>query len=224
MKVISYCIWNQNPRYLIGLQRNLEMLGSIYPGWQAIVYVGFDISDEQLKIWSETSSVAVNFIKTDIADHRLMLYRFKAISEPGVTVMLSRDADSRLSKCEAACVQEWLESSLGTHIIRCHPHHSVPILGGLWGTKKDAIPGFERLLANWPGEPRIQTDQEFLAQKVWPLVRYNNLTHDEFFNHIWGGKQYPIPFDGCHFMGATVNADETYVAEQVAVLKPFLRK
>ena len=48
---------------------------------------------------------------------------------------MSRDLDSRLNDREQAAVQEWLNSKKEFHIMRDHPMHGWPILGGLWGCK-----------------------------------------------------------------------------------------
>ena len=44
--------------------------------------------------------------------------------DPSVSVMVSRDLDSRISSREQAVVEEWLgQSNLPFHIIRDHPGH-----------------------------------------------------------------------------------------------------
>ena len=48
---------------------------------------------------------------------------------------LCRDLDSRFSKREAAAVGEWLQSSAAIHVMRDHPQHGAPLLGGLWGAR-----------------------------------------------------------------------------------------
>ena len=49
--------------------------------------------------------------------------------------MISRDADSRLSLREKEAVEKWINSDKDFHIMRDHPHHYYPILGGTWGFK-----------------------------------------------------------------------------------------
>ena len=53
-----------------------------------------------------------------------MIWRFLPVLDPSVSVMVSRDLDSRISSREQAVVTEWLEqSNLPFHIIRDHPGH-----------------------------------------------------------------------------------------------------
>ena len=53
-----------------------------------------------------------------------MIWRFLPVLDPSVSVMVSRDLDSRISAREQAVVTEWLDqSNLPFHIIRDHPGH-----------------------------------------------------------------------------------------------------
>ena len=54
-----------------------------------------------------------------------------------VSVTMSRDLDSRVTEREAAAVHEWLKSNKTLHSMRDHPWHTVPIMGGGWGSKLD---------------------------------------------------------------------------------------
>jgi hypothetical protein len=67
-------------------------------------------------------------------------------------------------------VEQWLISGKGFHIMRDHPWHGSKMLGGMWGCRKDALPEFNRLMANFPFEDRWQTDQDFLNQEIYPRV------------------------------------------------------
>ena len=52
-------------------------------------------------------------------------------------IFISRDLDSRINDRELAAVHEWLESNKTLHSMRDHPWHTVPIMGGGWGSKLD---------------------------------------------------------------------------------------
>ena len=67
-----------------------------------------------------------------------MLWRFIPVLDPSVSVMVSRDLDSRLTSREQAAVEEWLESGLAFHVMRDNPHHGTEILGGMWGARMDS--------------------------------------------------------------------------------------
>ena len=67
-----------------------------------------------------------------------MLWRFIPVLDPSVSVMVSRDLDSRLTSREQAAVEEWLESGLAFHVMRDNPYHDVEIPGGMWGARMDS--------------------------------------------------------------------------------------
>ena len=109
-----------------------------------------------------------------------LLWRFLPVLDRQVDNFLSRDLDSRISEREVAlqylltcfvnkiysperamqhslfhcfqvaCVQEFLKSGKYFHVMRDHPAHGAPMLGGTWGTKvinqrKELIEAFKQL-------------------------------------------------------------------------------
>ncbi|KAK8405419.1 hypothetical protein O3P69_001755 [Scylla paramamosain] len=50
------------------------------------------------------------------------------------------DVDSRVSQREVAAVEEWLASRKMFHVMRDHPSHNVPVLGGMWDARWDINP------------------------------------------------------------------------------------
>ena len=59
--------------------------------------------------------------------------------DPSVSLMVSRDLDSRLTGREAAAVTQWLTDpqQLPFHVMRDNPQHGTEILGGMWGARMD---------------------------------------------------------------------------------------
>ena len=70
-----------------------------------------------------------------------MNWRFFPTLDPQVDILLSRDLDSRISQREVDAVTEWLESEKPVHVMRDHPGHDTPMLGGMWGTRLDQTNG-----------------------------------------------------------------------------------
>ncbi len=111
--------------------------------------------------------------------HDGLFWRFEPICDPQVEITLIRDCDSRVNPREAAAVEEWLASGTRLHTMRDHYEHIVPILGGMWGCRH--WPEFGQLLNFWPVSGAMGNDQEFLKQKVWPLVKDDNcVQHDRY--------------------------------------------
>ena len=53
------------------------------------------------------------------------IWRFLPACDETVSVMLSRDLDSPLTRRERAAIDEWLSSTLPFHVMRDHPFHAV---------------------------------------------------------------------------------------------------
>ena len=161
------------------------------------------------------------------ADWGLMLARTNAASDFNVEFMISRDCDSRLSLREKEAVDEWIASGKSFHTMHDHPHHSVPILGGMFGIKCRNV--FALDISNWAHEwfinhqERWQVDQDFLTQVVWPIVRNNTMNHDQFFSHLWGGIPFPKSRSGLEFVGQVFDENEVTVAEHQNMLFKTLK-
>ena len=64
-----------------------------------------------------------------------LIWRFFPILDQDVDVLLVRDLDSHISMREVSAVKEFLNSTKDFHIMRDHPFHIQPIMGGLWGIR-----------------------------------------------------------------------------------------
>lgn len=226
-KVISFCLWGEDPKYCVGAIRNAQLAIELFPDWECWFYMNMD-EFAQNGPWIDHLIDAGEHVKIkltkDAPGWRMMLNRFQAIEDPLVDVMISRDCDSRLSVREKTAVDEWLESDKMFHTMHDHPWHTVPILGGCWGIKKGLFSELGRHAMEWAKkhESRWQIDQDFLTEVVWPTVKNDALNHDEFFRHLWGGKPFPSPRSGLEFMGQVFDENEITVAEHAQALKQAL--
>jgi len=218
MKVISFCLWGNNPKYCVGAIKNAELAKTIYPDWECWYYVSADVPGKTPLNLSQQPNCKVIFYDA-VGDWRMMLDRFRPISEANVEVMISRDCDSRLSLREKEAVDQWLQSDKFFHTMHCHFHHSVPILGGMFGIKKGLFSEMSRHAMEWAQshEARWQCDQDFLTQVVWPVVKNDTLNHADFHTNFWPGIPFPSPIEPGHFIGATYdendNIDQTQLKQ-----------
>ncbi len=180
-KIISFCLWGDNPKYTIGAIENAKLAKTIYPDWTCRFYVGTSTPDE---IWDELYDMDnTEMVNMEIdGDWSGMFWRFYPASENDVDIFIVRDTDSRLSQREKDAVDEWLESDKGLHIMRDHPYHNSLIMGGMWGMKKDTFPKMKELIDIYKGGDFWQVDQNFLNEMVYPLCKNNTFIHDEFMN------------------------------------------
>ena len=179
MNIISFSLYGENPKYLVGAIENAKTIQQLMPNWTARFYCGDSISKsiiQELEMaGAETRIQESNWHSNG------MFWRYLPIGESGISYIAFRDVDSRLGERDLESINKWLESHMFFHIIRDHPFHQTPILGGLWGIKNWE---FDTSVF-WILASRYSTlfgeDQRFLATHIYPIVRKNALIHDPFF-------------------------------------------
>jgi len=137
----------------------------------------------------------------DLGDWTGMFWRVYPASEEDVDIVIVRDCDSRLSLREKAAVEEWLASDKGFHIMRDHPHHNTEILGGMWGAKKGVVPKIKDFIDEYVKGDFWQVDQNFLREKIYPIVKNNSFVHDEYFEK----NLFPLTRENGNFVGEKIN-------------------
>ena len=220
MKIISFCLWGNDPKYTVGAIKNAELAKSIYPDWTCRFYVANDVPNMiifNLEIFDNVEVVNMN----KSGDWTSMFWRFLPAGEPDVDVMISRDTDSRLNYREKAAVDEWLESDKVFHIMRDHPSHKFPVLGGMWGAKKNAVPMMKEMIEDFGGTNEYGTDYVFFADKVLPTLNKEDImVHDEFYDM----EPFPIIRKGFEFVGEVYDENDNNTPEHTEILKKFLNK
>ncbi|ROT74205.1 hypothetical protein C7M84_007300 [Penaeus vannamei] len=61
-----------------------------------------------------------------------MVWRALPLGDERVSAFFVRDSDSILLERGAAAVREWMAGNKSFHLLRDHPYHGIPIMGGLW--------------------------------------------------------------------------------------------
>jgi hypothetical protein len=196
MKVVSFSLWGDLPRYTVGALRNAELAARVYPSWVCRFYCGASVPPATLAALERHAHVEVVRMP-DPGDWRASFWRFLPASDPEVEVMISRDTDSRLGPRERAAVDAWLASDRAFHVMRDHPWHCVPILAGMWGVRGDLLRNMRELMAWWPPGSWYHIDQQFLAVVVVPRVHDAWLVHDAYAT----GLPFPPPRAGRAFVG-----------------------
>ena len=145
------------------------------------------------------------FLMSEEGDWTSMFWRFFPASDSTVDVMISRDTDSRLTEREKEAVDVWLQSKAGFHIMRDHPYHATEIMGGMWGAKKGCIPRMQHMCVEYIKGDFWQVDQNFLKEKIYPLVAPTSYVHDPFFAKV----PFPSERKPKEFVGQAFNGDDT---------------
>lgn len=220
MKVISFSLWGSNPIYTVGAIKNAVIASKLFPDWVCVFYCLKSVPPAVIDELRVMSNVEIRYVADfhQEQDNRGMFHRFLPADELGVEYMMSRDTDSRLSEREQIAVEEWIESGADVHIMRDHPYHGVPILGGMWGVRGGKLKGIrDQIRAFCPTKAKGQ-DQQFLKNWVWPKVgsgELSALVHDPFFSN----KPFPskaqrgIENGGVWFVGQVFNEIDCIVSQ-----------
>ncbi len=217
MKIIAYSLWGDNPKYTIGAIRNAELAEKLFPDWVCRFYIGKSTPSDVVKSLKEKSNTQIVEMDEE-GNWSGMFWRFYPCSEDDVEVILSRDTDSRLTQREKDAVDEWMNSDMGFHIMRDHPWHGAPILGGMWGCKKGTLAEMKSLIDSIPKGDYWQVDQIFLRDYIYPLIKENSLVHDEFFER----KPFPTERTELQFIGEVYDENDNPNAEHREVLRSAL--
>ena len=156
-----------------------------------------------------------------------MTWRFESIDHPDVEINLSRDTDTRFLLREKLAVEEWIKSDKLFHIMRDHPHHEFPILGGMFGIKKNnLIPSWKKLINTTIHQngPR-DYDQTFLKNIIYPIILKDVFVHSSFYKYKGEYvKPFPIPyFDNYYLVGRYVYLDDSVSTEHTNILKQYIK-
>ena len=235
LKIISFCLWGREARYVRGLIENIKLAAKFYPDWTCWCYlhvesINMNIVDE-IKKYNNTKVI----LKYDkgIKAKRFMLWRFEPITHcPRVEYFMSRDTDTRFLLREVLAVEEWINSGKTLHIIRDHPRHRFnQILGGLYGVKTlklyrsnwfDIIQDFFTIHGD------LEDEQNFLKKYLYDVIGPSDrIINDEFknFNENDECKEFPIKFEqNGLFCGGYVYEDESVDLGITGELLEYLRR
>lgn len=167
----------------------------VYPDWSLVVFIDETVPEIFVKKLLEGGC---DIVKVDPAtEQNGMMWRFNLVALGRFERVIFRDADSRLTVREKLAVDAWMKSAKPLHIMRDHPFHRYPILGGMFGLIIDSEPG--RSLASIKSSSveygsDINSLSNCLGNYLSPEFA---LIHDDFFKSF--GGELPFPEGGSFF-------------------------
>ena len=228
-KVISFCLWGDNPTYNIGAIRNAEDAKIVYPDFECWFYIHSDsVPKTTVDKLKSFSNVKIIFKTGDLTNENCKprMWRFEAIDDVNVEIMMSRDTDTRFLVREKLAVTEWINSNTLVHIMRDHPHHKFCILAGMFGTKKiKEIPNWSYIMNSYIKTDNRMYDQDFLRDYIYPIIKNNSTIHATFNKTEQHAKNFPITYNNdFKFVGEYVYHDESRSEFHISELKKFFVK
>ena len=227
-RVLAFTLWGDIPMYNVGAIQNAKHAIYIYPGFECWFYIHEpSVPKETVDQLRAFSHVRLFLRSDDLETSRPLMWRFEAIDDPEVEIVLSRDTDTRIWLREHLAVKEWIQSGKPFHIMRDHIYHTGPILAGMFGMRKlKEIPSWKDKFdqAEQSEQAGKFYDQIFLAKVVYPLIKDQAMIHASFHRNEPQAKPFPIPFcPKFNFVGEYVYADESRNAEHVKMLSDYVK-
>lgn len=217
-KIISFSLWGNSPKYLIGALENAKLRKTIYPDWECVFYIQHEVDSDLVKELQSIKNTQTIIVEAP-SDWRFATERFRAIDDADASHIIFRDTDSRLNEREAEAVNEWIKKDSILHIMRDHPYHgSFPILAGMWGFNKKKEPitnllGCLNLYRHYVDE-QYHYDQIFLQNYFWDRYKDDATIHDEFFSK----NPFPSERVGNQFVGQSFDERGDTPIEHIASL------
>lgn len=204
MKIISYSLWGNNPKYIVGAQKNIELAKEFFPDWRVRIYVSsntnFTYESENLEI----------ILRSESQSQEGCFWRFESCDSEDIVIV--RDLDDRLSKRHKFVVDEWLQSDKNIHIIRDHPNHFYPVMAGLWGCRNGVLKGIKKYISGWENKEYYTTDQDFLKNLLYNEFFINkSFIHDDFRKQIGIEKDINKDRIDFEFLGDTFDENDLRV-------------
>ena len=218
-KIISFCLWGNNPKYCIGAIKNSELYKTIYPDWICRFYIGSDVDINIISrlIKNDCEIIIVPYSKNTWIN---MLWRFKPIIDSEVDIFICRDTDSRLNLREKFAVDEWLESDKSVHIMRDHPYHGNSMLGGMIGFKRSIFEIVSSSLQQFTFKDEYGTDYNFFNNILYPIAKEDCIIHDEIFDK----KTFPTKRLNNEFVGQVLDENDIVNSYHQLVLEQYLNE
>ena len=190
-KIISISVWGDNPRYIIGANRQYELAKQFYPDWKFRIY-----TDDRNKFSHLKDAQIIQVVDGSYG----MYWRFGAMFEDKDNIVLIRDSDSRITPREVRAVNEWLDSDKAFHTFRDHDaHYEFPIIGCAFGYKGRFNDLEHRRMLEYRSQLNYYVgDQIYLRDAIYPLVKDSMMVHT--MTEDWFGetrKKLVNPYDFC---------------------------
>ncbi len=210
-KIISYSLWGNDSKYLQGAIENIIGAEKFYPSWKCRFYTHIDVHEDAAQTLKNLGAEVIR--KTGDLGEAMnkpgMFWRFEVMKDPDVERFIVRDADSRLTQREKNCVLDWKHSDKNFHIIRDNFHHSTKIMGGMWGATREFCKtiDYDKLVEDFnkiEQKSVYGTDQDFLAQFIYPLIKDDCLIHDDWDRYKEGARKIPHFREGKNYIGEPV--------------------
>lgn len=214
-QIISYSLYGNNLKYLVGAIKNAIIAQKIMKNFTILFYVGKSVPEWCLQILSLFENVEIVFMDGP-EDSSAMFWRFHSFAL-GADYVLIKDADARLSLRDKYAHQEFVDSGLDFHIVKDHPvGHNIDILGASFSIKGEVLNDIHELMSTYTITGDYGCDQDFLRDRVYSRAKLSMLVHDAYFHTESVSPSITKDIDikrvwTLDMIGAALNEDDSFV-------------
>ena len=179
--IFSCCLYGNNSRYYDPLLKNNLSWVESYLGisCEFYIYCSLDVPKYFLDKLVDYGYV-VKVVDFESIGLGAMFVRYLPILNGCSDIVAVRDSDCCYNRVELDLIKEWLQSNSDFHIVRGHPSHIYPIMGGLFSVRGSGIDLFNKVFSHekkWVNLSSYNADQKFLSKYVYPAMKSTSLVH-----------------------------------------------
>lgn len=220
-KVISFALFGNKSQYWRAFGKNLNATRVMYPDWVVWLYTNprgrENVLCPLLRDFPHFYICDVTNLPSlgNVTSIHNMVWRTLPLGDERVSAFFVRDTDSLLLERGAAAVREWMSGNKSFHLLRDHPNHGIPVMGGLWGARWDLkthnVSEFRKkltgirnaLIKAAKGEFKKGVDQRILSKVLHPKTKGDVMSHDSFFCKKYpdGFRPFPKQREKGHYLG-----------------------
>jgi len=204
VNIISFSLYGFDRIYVDGLLRSIKSSKKLLPDYCPVVYLS---NDFDLNFSADLENLGAKVIHQEKSwPINGMFWRFLAVFQEEADRVLIRDCDSDIHERDVAAVRDWETSGLPFHIMRDHPLHFAPILGGMWGAMAPEARELINLKEFYSYNSEKGEDQKFLST-LYPKIFNQALVHDSFFKYEKNSQEFPTARIESEYVGEALNSE-----------------
>jgi hypothetical protein len=219
MKVFSYCIYDYDLKYYLGLIENIKLINEYYPDYYIYIYYGINCFNNLLeKIVNIFKNIKIfptnqnGFINTFI--------RYKPVLYDDVEITIIRDADSEVNERDRWCINDFLlkknndNNKYYYNTIRDHYWHKNNLLAGMSMLCKNDINYIQlkeelnKIFIDIESKEHNYTygcDEIILKEKIYPIIKDNFFVYTNICSYNGEKSQFiDYPNNNINFIGNVV--------------------
>ena len=215
MKIIfSFSLYGDDRKYSDPLFINFDIINSNFNNFEVQIYYDNSVPISVINELEKKGAILLEITTKYNTATEKMSWRYNPIFNNANDCCIIRDSDSVISFREICLIKEWLNSSYNFHIIRDHPLHNMPIMGGLFAIKK---PIFDRFQKQFECKFtkyisfEYNGDQLFLAHEIYPIVVEDSFIQTSCFSFMCEKVSYiKKAKNPSNYIGSVYFGDQEY--------------